>query len=72
MDENGRPTCSTCRFYHELSKSCRRNPPFPMLLGIKQNVLNPQMGEPQFISVFPMMEKHGWCGEHKLKIEKMQ
>jgi hypothetical protein len=71
-NENGRPACGNCRYYHELSKVCRRYPAHVIFLGIKQNIVQPKVGEPQFISAFPNMEKHGWCGEHAYKPETLQ
>lgn len=67
-----RECCDNCRFYHTISKACRRYPAHPMMIGVKQNVLNPNQGEPQIVSVFPSMEKHGWCGEYRPRVENMQ
>lgn len=44
--------CVSCRYYHEETSACRRNPP--------QIVVNPEDGEPA--SLFPPILPEEWCG----------
>jgi len=54
--------CGACAFYMAAAKVCRRMPPTPIMLGVKQGLatVNP---EPVIMAYFPSMLPQGWCGE---------
>lgn len=54
--------CSNCEFYLSHMKVCRRYPPTPMVLGMKQGLGG---NEPVISGYFPQMMPTGWCGEHR-------
>jgi hypothetical protein len=50
--------CVSCRYYHEESEACRRNPP--------QLVVSLEDGEPY--SMFPPILPEEWCGSWAAKL----
>jgi hypothetical protein len=50
--------CANCRFFHEESGACRRNPP--------QLVVSLEDGEPY--SMFPPILPEEWCGSWAAKL----
>lgn len=53
-------TCGTCEFYMAATRVCRRLPPTPIMLGLKEGLAGP---EPVIMAYFPSMMPNGWCGE---------
>lgn len=56
--------CGTCLFYMAGPRVCRRYPPVPLMVGLKQNIANIQQ-EPLVVAYFPAMSPTGWCGEYQ-------
>lgn len=54
--------CGNCEFYMETTKVCRRYPPMPLMLGLRQGLAG---NEPAVSSFFPSMMPTGWCGEYR-------
>lgn len=65
-------TCSTCCFYMASPKVCRRYPPTPLMIGVKQGIASLAAQEPFIQGYFPNMMPNGWCGEHKPKISETE
>lgn len=57
--------CSNCLFYMASPKVCRRYPPRPMMVGVKQGIVNVAQQEPLIMAYFPSMLPTGWCGEYR-------
>jgi hypothetical protein len=64
-------SCGTCHFYMASPRVCRRYPPHPMVVGIKQGLANVNQHEPMISAFFPTMLPTGWCGEYRPEEEKM-
>lgn len=58
-------SCGTCRFYMASPHVCRRYPPIPLMVGVKQGIANITNPEPLIQAYFPNMMPNGWCGEWK-------
>jgi hypothetical protein len=56
--------CGNCRFYMSAAKVCRRNPPTPLMVGVKRGISQITGDEPLVQAYFPPMMPNGWCGEH--------
>lgn len=58
-------SCGTCQFYMANPKVCRRHPPVPLMIGVRQGIAQLTQNEPVIQSVFPSMAPNGWCGEYQ-------
>ena len=56
-------SCGNCVFYMVATRVCRRLPPHPIMVGVKQGLAGIQP-EPVVMSYFPSMMPTGWCGEY--------
>lgn len=57
--------CGNCQFYMASPKVCRRYPPKPIMVGVKQGISQISQQEPLILAYFPVMMPTGWCGEHR-------
>lgn len=55
-------SCGNCRFWMASARVCRRLPPIPIMIGLKQGLAGQ---EPAINAYFPVMGNNGWCGEYK-------
>lgn len=64
--------CGTCRFYMASPHVCRRYPPTPLMIGVKQGIAQISQQEPMILAFFPNMLATGWCGEYQQKPEQIE
>lgn len=57
-------SCASCVFYMASPKACRRYPPTPLMVGVKQGIASLSQQEPLIASYFPTILPTGWCGEY--------
>lgn len=57
-------SCASCVFYMASPKVCRRNPPSPIMIGVRQGIAQLTQQEPVIQAFFPNMMPNGWCGEY--------
>ncbi len=57
--------CGTCVFYMTSPKVCRRYPPTPIMVGVRQGLAAVSQQEPLVMAFFPSMNSTGWCGEYQ-------
>lgn len=58
-------SCGSCVFYMASPKVCRRYPPTPIMIGVRQGIAQVMGNEPVIQATFPGMAPNGWCGEYK-------
>lgn len=63
--------CGSCIFYMPNLRVCRRFPPTPLMVGIKQGIAQISPQEPVILSYYPAMMPNGWCGEY-VQIQKSE
>lgn len=57
--------CGSCAFYMASPKVCRRFPPVPLMIGVRQGIAQLAQPEPIIQAFFPNMMATGWCGEYQ-------
>jgi hypothetical protein len=57
-------SCGNCAYYMTSARACRRYPPTPLMVGVKQGLATTNQ-EPAIMPYFPSMLPSGWCGEHE-------
>lgn len=64
----GKAACGNCFYGHRVGETliCRRNPPIPIFMGVRQGSLGRQ--EPIISSNFAPVNPDIWCGEHRFPV----